>query len=128
MLKFTIPLQPRTKKNSQQILINKKTGRPFVSPSKYYKAYQIECRNYVPTLKEPISEPVNLKAIFYMPTRRRVDLVNLHEALQDILVFYQILEDDNSNIVASIDGSKVEYDKNFPRTEIEITLKKEGEN
>lgn len=55
-----------------------------------------------------------------MPTRRRVDLVNLQEALCDILVKYGVLKDDNRNIVATMDGSMVLYDKENPRTEVEI--------
>lgn len=55
-----------------------------------------------------------------MPARRRVDLCNLHEALCDVLVKYGVLEDDNSNIVVSMDGSRVFYDKENPRTEVEI--------
>ena len=55
-----------------------------------------------------------------MPTRRRVDLCNLHEALCDVLVKHGVIADDNSNIVAGMDGSRVLYDKNNPRTEIVI--------
>lgn len=33
MINFTIPLAPISKKNHQQIFINKKTNKPFVSPS-----------------------------------------------------------------------------------------------
>lgn len=39
----------------------------------------------------------------------------------DLLVAYGIIEDDNSKIVASMDGSRVSYDKDNPRTEAEIT-------
>ena len=56
-----------------------------------------------------------------MPTRRRVDLLNLLEASLDILVDAGILEDDNSSIVVSHDGSRVLYDKENPRAEITIT-------
>lgn len=70
---------------------------------------------------EAFDRPVNVKAVFYMPTRRRVDLVNLQEALLDILVKYRVLDDDNSNIVRSMDGSTVKYDKDHPRTEVSIT-------
>ena len=56
-----------------------------------------------------------------MPTRHRVDLVNLLEATCDILVECGLLADDNSKIVVSHDGSRVEYDKYNPRVEIEIT-------
>lgn len=50
-----------------------------------------------------------------------MDLVNLLESTCDILVDAGILEDDNSNIVAGHDGSRVLYDKNNPRVEILIT-------
>lgn len=119
-MRIVINLPPVTKKNSQQILINKATGRPFVMPSQKYRLYEKACAVYMPHLKEPISEAVNVKCLYYMPTRRRVDLVNLLEATQDILVKYKVLEDDNSLIVWSVDGSRVLYDKEHSRTEIEI--------
>lgn len=60
-----------------------------------------------------------------MKTKRRVDLNNLHNALHDILVHYQIIDDDNSEVIAATDGSRVRYDKEFPRTEITIKEIKE---
>ena len=48
-------------------------------------------------------------------------MTNLMEATHDILVHCGVLADDNSKIIVSVDGSRVEYDKNNPRTEIEIT-------
>lgn len=120
-LKFVIPLAPVTKKNSQQIYINRATGKPFVSQSKQYKEYEqkaILCLRYN---GEPIDYPVNVSSIFFMKTKRKVDLVNCQEALLDILVLAKILEDDNSQIVVSMDGSRVEYDKTNPRTEVVIT-------
>lgn len=56
-----------------------------------------------------------------MNARRKVDALNLGEALDDILIKYGVIEDDNCLIVASHDGSRVFYDKENPRTEIEIT-------
>lgn len=120
MLKFTIPLPPVTKKNHQQIIVNKKTGRPMVIPSKQYKQYEKECGWFVQGKGLKINEPVNVKCVYYMPTRRRVDLTNLMEATHDILVKYEVLEDDNSKIIRSVDGSRVLYDKENPRTEITI--------
>ena len=75
----------------------------------------------MPVTYSPIYDPVNVKCVYYMPTRRRVDLVNLQEATLDVLVKYRIIDDDNSTIVVSMDGSRVFYDKNNPRTEITIT-------
>lgn len=118
-MKFTIPIVPRTKKNSQQLV--KAGGRYIPIPSKQYKEFEKQCALFMPRLKEPISKPVNVQMVFYMPTRRRVDLVNLQEACLDVLTKYGILQDDNSNIVVSMDGSRVLYDKDNSRTEVEIT-------
>lgn len=119
VLKFIIDLKPVTKKNSQRIVMCGKY--PRILPSKAYEKYEKDCKAFMPHMNEPIDYPVNVKAIYYMPTRRRVDLTNLHEALHDIMVHYHVLADDNSNIVVSTDGSRVLVDKWHPHTEIEIT-------
>lgn len=119
---FTIPFAPITKKNHQQIRRNRRTGKPFIAQSDQYIAYEQACLLAIQgRYRVNITYPVNLCALFFMPSRRRVDLANLIEALQDILVATHVLEDDNSKIVASTDGSRVLYDKGRPRTEITIT-------
>ena len=55
-----------------------------------------------------------------MDSLRRVDLSNLLEATCDILVHYGVLDDDNSRIVCSHDGSRVLLDRENPRAEITI--------
>jgi Holliday junction resolvase RusA-like endonuclease len=117
-LKFTIPLVPVTKKNHSQIIFA--GGRRKVIPSDSYRQYENDCGWYLPKVNT-ITSRVNVKALYYMPTHRRVDLCNLHAALHDILVKYQVIEDDNSKIVVSTDGSRVLYDKDHPRTEVVIT-------
>ncbi len=120
MIKFTIPLAPVTKKNSQRILINRKTGRPLIMPSAAYKDYEREAALFVPR-GVTIKTPVNVKCVFYMPTRRKCDLTNLLEAIDDVLVTTGFLADDNFTVIESHDGSRVYYDKDNPRTEITIT-------
>lgn len=121
MLKYTVGLTPISKKNSQQILVNRATGKPFVYPSKAYKDYEAKAIWYLqPKPERPIDYPVNVKCLFYMQTRRRVDVVNLLECACDVLVKAGVLADDNSTIVVSMDGSRVLYDNAHPRTEIEI--------
>lgn len=121
-LTYTIPGKPATKKNSQRICFNKATGRRFIRPSPQYEDYATAASFFLrPAPPQPINTPVNVKCLYYMPTHRRVDQVNLLEATLDILVEYGVLEDDNSNIVVSHDGSRVLYDKDNPRTEITIT-------
>ena len=117
-VRFTIPLNPVTKKNSQQIILV--GGRPRIIPSKKYKEYERDCIPFL-THVEPVTGRLNVKAVYFMRTRRRVDLINLHEALHDILVKAGVLEDDNCKIIYSTDGSYVDYDKENPRTEVTIT-------
>lgn len=123
MIKLVILDRPITKKNSQRILINRRTGRRFIAPSEAFEQYQEIClyklrRQYN---GEPIEIPINIKCIYYMPTKGKVDLTNLMESTHDILVKAKILKDDDSKIIVSVDGSRVLYDKNNPRVEIEIS-------
>lgn len=117
----TIHGAPRTKKNSQRIFYNKATGKRLVAPSAQYKEFEVTSLAQLRKPVQAIVEPSNVKCVYYMPTRRKVDLCNLIEATCDILVRAGVLADDNSDIVVSHDGSRVLYDKNYPRTEITIT-------
>ena len=118
-INITIPLNPVTKKNHGQIIMCK--GHPIMLPSKPYIEYEKSCKAFLPKLDAPIDYPINLKCTFYMQTRRKCDIVNLLQAVCDILVKYNIILDDNYTIVSSHDGSRVYYDKDNPRTEISIT-------
>ena len=126
-MKIIIPIEPRTKKNHQRIITNKATGQLMVIPSKEYKEYEKTCMEYInPEDKLEIDYPVNVECHFYMGTRRKVDLTNLEQAIYDILVKAQVLKDDNYTIIESQDGSRVHYDKECPRTVIEIRRLKNG--
>lgn len=111
-----VPLEPVTKKNSQRIVMA--GSRPIIIPSKAYKQYEKDAMLFLRPLG--IDYPVNIKCLFYMRTHRRVDLTNLEEAIDDVMVKSGVIKDDNCNIVAGHDGSRVYYDKNNPRTEIYI--------
>lgn len=119
IIEFTIPLPPISKKNSQQIFVNPQTHKPFIMPSKKYKEYEAAALWYIPKGKT-INCPVNVKCLFYMPTKRKCDLVNMQEAILDIMTKAGLLEDDNFTIVQSMDGSRVLYDKENARTEVYI--------
>lgn len=114
MYKTFIPVIPRTKKNNMRIIYSK--GRPILLPSEKYVQFEKDCQPYLEPLN--IDYPVNVKAIYHRPDRRRVDLCNLHEALCDVLVKYSVVKDDNCNIIYSMDGSKVIYDKDNPGIEL----------
>lgn len=121
MIHFTVKLVPISKKNSQQIMINSATGKPFIHPSKKYKEYECAALWYIPKTKKPIDYAVNVKCLFYMPTKRKCDLTNMLEAIDDIMVKARLLADDNYTIIVSHDESRVLYDKENPRTEVYIT-------
>ena len=114
-----IPVEARTKKNSMRLV---RLGSRIVPiPSKQYKDFEAKCGKWLqPWNGMEIDKPVNVRCLFYMKTRRKVDLTNLLEAADDVLVRYHVLADDNMSIVAGHDGSRVLYDKNNPRIEIEI--------
>lgn len=118
-IKIVIDGQPITKKNSQRIIYN--CGRKMLIPSKQFQKYQEHSGKQIKYKSLLIDSPVNVACVYYMPTRRRVDLVNLIEATCDILTHYGVIKDDCAAIVAAHDGSRVLYDKTHPRAEITIT-------
>ena len=120
-MKIVIPFEARTKKNSSRIITA--GGRTMLIPSKQYLEFEKNCKLFLKPTK--IDYAVNLKCVFYMKTRRRVDLPNLLNSICDVLVKHQVIVDDNKDIVAGFDGSRVLYDKNQPRVEIEITKMEE---
>ena len=125
---------PRTKKNSMMIAGTgprcpacKKFKKQWVRQSPQHDAWYKAASRQLTAPKKPISSPVNCRYLFYTETRRRVDGLNLEAAIDDLLVANDILEDDNSRIVISHDGSRVRYDPYNPRVEITITASDEGE-
>ena len=134
-IKYVIKGDPRTKKNSLMIAgkgkrcpkcgkFEKQWVRQGKAHSDFAEAALWQLR---PRPKSPIEARVNVKCLFYMKTRRRVDTLNLLASIDDILVGAGVLADDNSSIVVAHDGSRVLYDSVDPRTEITITLFPEDE-
>lgn len=111
---------PRTKKNSSRIV--RAGERAMLIPSSQYVIYEKDCMRQIPNCaRMDIDYPVNVCCTYYMPTRRKVDLSNLEAATHDILVKAGVLADDNRDIIAGTDGSRVFYDAKDPRVDIEIT-------
>ena len=127
IMKFTIPIIPRTKKNSSEIRYRR--GKPYVAPSRLYENYEYEGIMSIPSkYKKNIDYPVNIKAIYYVKRNARIDKTNLESALMDMLVVAGVLADDSAikpSIVVATDGSRVYYDKNNPRIEVEISKMEE---
>lgn len=123
---FVIPLPPVTKKNSQRIARCGKYSK--LIPSAAYTAYEKSAGYFLPRRGAHIDRPCEVTALFYTKTRRRVDLTNLLEAVDDLLVKYGVLADDDSRIIVSHDGSRVYHDKENPRTEVTIRFLDEATN
>ena len=113
---------PITKKNHSQII--KAGNRHMLIPSKQYKAYErdfvVQCMK-IGVSNKNLSKRLNIACVYYMKTKRKVDLTNLLSATMDCLVKAKVIEDDNCNIACSHDGSRVFYDKDNPRVEITIS-------
>lgn len=125
ILQIIIPINPRSKKNSQQIVFNKKTKRAMVIQNKNYTQFEKDCKPFMPRIEKPIDYPINLGVKFYVKDARARDISNYIEAIQDVLVKYSIIKDDNYNIVSSLDGCSMEINRDYPHCEIYIT-KKDG--
>lgn len=119
-LRIVIPLLCRSKKNCQRFTYNKYNKRTYLLQSDLYLQFERDCGIFLRKYERHISTPINLKCTFIVPNKRKRDLCNLLEAIQDILVKYGVLEDDNSNIVAGVDGSRVIFEKDREMTIIEI--------
>lgn len=126
MLKLILKGRPITKKNSQ-IPIKTKSGKFFIIQSKQYRAYEKDCLFQIITqriMKQPLVGNLHLRAWYYMPDRRRPDLLNLLQATADIVEKAKVIENDKD--IVSFDLSKIMgVDKENPRVEIEITELKE---
>ena len=121
MIEITLKGRPITKKNSQ-IPIKTKSGKFFIIQSKQYRAYEKDCLAQIQTqwiMKHTITDKVQLQALYYMPDRRRPDLLNLLQATADIIEKAKVIENDRD--IVSFDGSRImEYDKENPRVEIRL--------
>lgn len=115
-----IPGRAATKKNSQQIAINHKTGARFPIQSKAWRRYEKRAlRNLTvdtPLPSKPIEEPVWLQAQYYLPDRRWwPDLMGLIQGTADLLEDAGVIEDDKQ--VVWLEGCQIAgLDKEAPRT------------
>lgn len=137
-IEFTLPVEAKTKKNHPQIVWKKQTFQirigkftvatipytPFIIPSKGYSEFEKEVIPYFERIKADaglVDFPVNIQVLFYMKTKRLCDLTNLLAAVDDAAVKSGLLLDDNRDIIAAHDGSRVFYDKINPRISVVIT-------
>ena len=119
----------RTKKNSPRIVgagrkcpACGKQAKQWIVPSRQHDLwFRASCRQLAEQIPpEPLTGPLQLVYTVYTETRRKVDDLNLYGAIDDLLVACKVIEDDNVNVIRSRDGSRVLYDPDAPRVEIQI--------
>lgn len=149
-IKIIIPGLAVVKKNSvrHSFFYKDKSGRaiPRPAPVSYYSPQykdwakiaiqtMINFKSRHTDIQFPIQEQINLACKFFFNKNIRIDLTNLMEGVQDVLAgnagvykesvpkqYYQIIEDDCTRFVASIDGSRYIYSPSEePHTEVIIT-------
>lgn len=69
VIKFIVPGNPITKKNSQRIC-KTKSGRSFIMPSKNYVDYEKNFCIFASRYKKKIDYPVNIKCVYRSQTRK----------------------------------------------------------
>lgn len=106
MLEITLEGIIPSKKNSKRIVGRGK--RMFIISSKNYLEWEKEKANEIyGQLDEitAITTPVRLSITFSSATKRKWDLSNKVESIQDLFVKVGILEDDNWSIVQELEVS-----------------------
>lgn len=114
---IVLPGKPETKKTSNQIAFNRKTGRRFILPSKAYLAWEKKCCWLLTLLwrHAPIDYPMHVKARFYRDLRP--DLDNLKHGVADVLQKAGVIK--NDRLIKSWDGSRLIKSK---ETRVEVSI------
>lgn len=116
MMTFVIPGTPRSKKNSQRVVLRGK--HPVILPSKAWCEWVEATRSLLHDVRWA-GQHCNVNAQFYMDTRRTIDACNLYNGLADLLQAHGVVDDDK--LFVSWDGSRICYDKDCPRVTVILT-------
>lgn len=106
MLEITLEGTIPSKKNSKRIVGRGK--RMFIISSKNYLEWEKEKADEIygqPDEINAITTPIRLSITFSSSTKRKWDLSNKVESIQDLLVKVGVLEDDNWSIVQELEAS-----------------------
>lgn len=111
-----------SKKNSNKITCS--GGYPRTYKVQKYKDWYDDAYWQLKEQKIPQDKLKKINSItysFYLPDKKRRDLTNLVQSIEDLLVDYQFIEDDNFNILPSIQIMYMGISKANPRCEIELS-------
>lgn len=116
MLKITFPWRIPSKKNSKR-----RTGR-FLISSKEYIQREKNMAIILLNVTKISQYPVHISYVMYRPDKRKADGSNKIESVNDCLVKYWILEDDNRECIKSFDFVSMWVDKSNPRMDVFINI------
>ena len=113
---FTIRGRIPSKKNSR---INLRNGRSI--PSKKYTEWHRNASEQLAFLtSENINKPIYIRYYFYLPDKRRTDMSNKIESINDLLVDIGFIEDDNTKIIQEMHVYYMGIDRESPRCNISV--------
>lgn len=119
-MRFVIKGAPRTAKNHQRIVTNKKTGKPFIISSAPAASWGPQAVNQLVAQKRgmcAIAGPLHVRALIYRD-RNTGDLDNYQHAVGDALQKAGVILNDRN--IESWDGTRKLIDRANPRVEITI--------
>lgn len=118
-----------SKKDSQNLRINRKTGKRFITPSDNYKKWHTEQmflkkafiadRKHFLPLQPGQIELIEITITY--PDKRNRDVVNTVESIQDFLVDAGVLSDDNYKVIPKLILLGL-YEKDVAETRVNIYL------
>jgi Holliday junction resolvase RusA-like endonuclease len=114
-----------SKKNSKQVLWNKKIGKPFISVSEDYKVWhkhaslQANVWKGATKLSFPLTR-LKLTVKWYFDSKHNRDLDNLLGSVNDMLKDCGIISDDSWKVLRPI-TLDADYSDTTPRIEIYLT-------
>ena len=117
-MKLEISGDPPALKNSKQIFVNRRTGKPFITSSTRSKVWQASA---IDQLRDQFKGlvvkdyPINVAMEFWFSTKRRKDLDNALSGVMDALVQAEVLLDDDVAHVDNISISFGGYSKDEPK-------------
>lgn len=118
MIQLTLHWRIPSKKNQKQ-----RTGRFLVSSKAYQEREKEQLKSLVGQVEQlRLNQELKVNYKFYMPDNRKSDLSNKVESINDLLVKYWLLEDDNRMIIKELNMRCEWVDKNNPRCEIVISF------
>ncbi|TXH08894.1 MAG: RusA family crossover junction endodeoxyribonuclease [Spirochaetes bacterium] len=116
-----IPGQPVVKKNNQKVVW--RNGKPMKINTPAFRLWHANAIKELHLWSRPsvpIDYPVIMQVEFYMRSRRRVDISNLYEGIQDVLSEMNVIMDDSCIVIIGHDGSRVYFDPDNPRMRVKL--------